>query len=310
MPGLADAEHIVEPGDTLSGIAHKHGSTVSELVAANELADPDLIRAGEVLRIPQPGGENPIIYVVERGDTLAQIATAHGTTTAALAEANGILDVNRIYSGMTLEVVGGDASAGGGTATGGGTVVETSAPAPVVTGGTTTYTVVPGDTLSKIAARFDVTGAQLLALNDLADPDLLRSGQTLIVPGAGFTCPISGSWYTNDWHAPRSGGRVHLGTDLFAAEGTAVVAPVSGTVQQITGTVGGLQFWLTGDDGNLYIGTHMASFGLDGRVEAGDLIGTVGHTGNAKSTPPHLHFEIITGGDEINPYTTLQANGC
>ncbi len=301
---VSDGEHIVESGETLADIAHEHGATVGDLVEANHLSDPNLIRAGEVLRVPSAAGGNPVIHVVKYGETLSQIAKNYGSTTADVAAANGIVNPDRIYSGMQLQVDTASSPPAGtsGPAAGAGT--------PVVVGDTTTYTVVYGDTLSAIAQRFETTGRQLVKLNDLANPSLLRAGQTLRVPGNAFTCPLATSWYTNDWHTPRAGGRLHLGTDMFAAEGTAVVAPVSGVVEQIDGTRGGLQFWLYGDDGNLYIGTHLSAYGVAGDVNAGDVLGRVGRTGNAKSTPPHLHFEIIVGGAEVNPFLTLQANGC
>ncbi len=231
------------------------------------------------------------MHVVRRGETLSQIARAYGVSVAEIAEANGIQDPNRIIAGTSL-------------------AVGRAADAPIVGGETTTYVVVFGDTLSGIARRFNTTTAHLATLNGITDVNSLRSGTTLSVPGAAFICPLPGAWYHNDWHAPRPGGRIHLGTDLFAPEGTAVVAPVSGIVEQIDGTLGGKQFWLYGDDGNRYIGTHMSEFGLTGRVQAGDLVGFVGRTGNAKATDPHLHFEIDIGGVDVNPYFTLKANGC
>ncbi len=293
-PLADDDEHIVVPGDTLSAIAKDYNTTLLELIEANELDNPDLIVIGEVLRIPG----RDVIHIVEPGDTLSKIAAKYGTTVEALAAANGIVDVNRIFAGSELTVSGRSGTS--------------PSPAPPTTVGTGpgTYVVVAGDTLGAIAARHDTTVRRLIELNDLTNPNLITSGQRLLVPGDGFVCPLQGAVYINDWHFPRPGGRIHLGTDLFAPQGTPVVAPVSGKVEQIDGTLGGLQFWLRGDDGNLYIGSHMSAFGLDGRLEAGDLVGYVGTTGNAKSTPPHLHFEIIVDDTEINPYPTLRANGC
>lgn len=300
---VADDEHIVEPGDTLSRIAAEYGVSIVELVRVNDLANPNLIVIGEILRIP---GTN-VVHQVQRGETLSQIARQYGTTVAELAAANGIIDINRIIAGSTLTISG---------------TVESEDPdpdeqsepppetTPTVGNGVTSYMVVRGDTLSAIARRFGTTVRHLMDLNDITNPDAIRSGQKLVVPGEGFTCPVAGAVYINDWHFPRPGGRIHLGTDIFAPSGTAVVAPVSGKVRQIDGTLGGLQFWLDGDDGNLYIGTHLSDFGLDGQVKAGDLIGYIGQTGNAKSTPPHLHFEIIVDGIEVNPYPILKANGC
>lgn len=93
---------------------------------------------------------------------------------------------------------------------------------------------------------------------------------------------------------------------MFAPRGTPVLAPVSGFVHQIEGTIGGIQFRLEGDNGNRYIGTHMDSFGKSGKVVAGEVIGYVGDSGNAKGSNPHLHFEIALNRTEtVNPYPYL-----
>ncbi len=85
---------------------------------------------------------------------------------------------------------------------------------------------------------------------------------------------------------------------------------MSGTVTQRSGTIGGLQFWLEGDDGNLYLGTHMDAFGASGHVEPGTVIGFVGDSGNAVGATPHLHFEMHVAGSPVNPFPTLQEWSC
>jgi murein DD-endopeptidase MepM/ murein hydrolase activator NlpD len=113
----------------------------------------------------------------------------------------------------------------------------------------------------------------------------------------------------NDYGVEKPDGRFHQGIDMFAPRGTSVYAPVSGTLEAINGDRGGLQFWLTGDDGNLYIGTHLQGFGLVGHVKQGDVIGSVGDTGDAIGGPTHLHFELLVKGEATNPYNTLR-NAC
>jgi peptidoglycan LD-endopeptidase LytH len=131
----------------------------------------------------------------------------------------------------------------------------------------------------------------------------------VISGGGGILCPIGGpTSFTDTWGAPRSGGRSHQGTDMFAARGTPVVAPVGGTATQKNSRLGGLGFWLVGDNGVTYFGTHMDTAGASGRVEAGTVLGTIGNSGNARFTSTHLHFEIHPGGGgAINPYSTVRA---
>ena len=89
---------------------------------------------------------------------------------------------------------------------------------------------------------------------------------------------------------------------MFAARGTPIVAHVSGEVRHSNSSLGGLQYYLYGDDGNRYFGSHLDSFAASGRVEAGTVIGYVGNTGNARWTSPHLHFEYHPGGGAaVNP---------
>lgn len=90
-----------------------------------------------------------------------------------------------------------------------------------------------------------------------------------------------------------------------------VNAPASGVVEQVSGSVGGYQFILCGDDGTTYVASHMGGFAASGRVEAGTIIGYVGDSGNPKGTDPHLHFQIHPqGGGATNPYPSLAANQC
>jgi murein DD-endopeptidase MepM/ murein hydrolase activator NlpD len=129
-----------------------------------------------------------------------------------------------------------------------------------------------------------------------------------VIATGSWICPVQGPRsFTNDWHQPRSGGRLHKGTDILAPRGTPVVASVSGTVLPHRSSLGGISYYLSGDDGNVYFGTHLQTVtSTSGRVAAGTVIGSVGNTGNASGGPPHLHFEIHPGGGApVNPYFTL-----
>lgn len=100
-------------------------------------------------------------YTVKSGDTLSGIAARYGTTWQELQRINGIKDANRIYPGQVLTLPGGG-----------------SKPAPAKR----TYTVVSGDTLSGIAARYGTSWQALAQKNGIANPNLIFPGQKLIIP--------------------------------------------------------------------------------------------------------------------------------
>jgi murein DD-endopeptidase MepM/ murein hydrolase activator NlpD len=129
-----------------------------------------------------------------------------------------------------------------------------------------------------------------------------------IVSGGDWVCPVAGPHaFSNDYGAPRGGGRSHEGNDILAERGTPVVASVGGTVRQHNASLGGRSYYLDGNDGVMYFGTHMDGYGASGQVSAGTVIGYVGDDGDAKGGPTHLHFEVHPGGGgPVNPYPTLQ----
>jgi peptidoglycan LD-endopeptidase LytH len=122
---------------------------------------------------------------------------------------------------------------------------------------------------------------------------------------------VSTSRLDDSWHAPRDGGaRVHKGIDIFAPKGTEVVAVVDGVISFIGDQkLGGHCIWLTTENGASFYYAHLDRWaaglyeGME--VQAGDLVGYVGNTGNAKYTPSHLHFGINENDEMVNPYPLL-----
>ena len=125
--------------------------------------------------------------------------------------------------------------------------------------------------------------------------------------------------YSNDWGAPRPGGSSHQGTDIFGNRGTPVVAAVNGVIGSMFGPqrIGGYRMWVIGDNGYNFYYAHLNGDqgiayapGIEPgvRVTQGQVIGYMGNSGQAKTTPVHVHFGITTSDWEwINPYPYLRA---
>lgn len=152
-------------------------------------------------------------------------------------------------------------------------------------------------------------------LKKIEDAKKLKGAGGGLPPGAtpGWQCPVPSGRFINDWGFPRSGGRTHQGTDIFASRGTNTYATVSGTIRIDTYNLGGKITWLRGDDGIHYYYAHLdgwpAEIKTGVRVSKGAVVGFVGNTGNAITTSPHLHFGMYPGGGSpVNPFPTLAAN--
>lgn len=106
-PRPTETTYVVKAGDTLSGIASRYGTTYQELARINNIANPNLIHVGQVIKIPTSGTNstsNVITYTVKKGDTLSGIASRYGTTYQKIAKDNGIANPNLIYAGKTLKI--------------------------------------------------------------------------------------------------------------------------------------------------------------------------------------------------------------
>jgi murein DD-endopeptidase MepM/ murein hydrolase activator NlpD len=131
--------------------------------------------------------------------------------------------------------------------------------------------------------------------------------------------PVQGNCsFENTWHAPRSGGRQHLGVDIIAREGNLLYAVADGSITKLykqgVDKLAGNGVRLTKADGTYFFYGHMSrladGIGIGSKVKAGQVIGYVGHTGDTNT--PHLHFEIHPfGGEAIDPTNAVDAiNGC
>jgi murein DD-endopeptidase MepM/ murein hydrolase activator NlpD len=158
-------------------------------------------------------------------------------------------------------------------------------------------------------------GADSMLLAKQIQLAAVRAGSNVV--GAGFVFPVGGPHsYSDTFGAPRMFGtsyaHLHQGTDIFATSGTPLLAVERGVVFSMGSDVlGGTKLWLQGASGTKYYYAHLSAFAegmVDGKlVAAGDVVGFVGNTGNAATTPAHLHFEVHpNGGPAVNPYPLLK----
>jgi peptidoglycan LD-endopeptidase LytH len=131
--------------------------------------------------------------------------------------------------------------------------------------------------------------------------------KSLPLPVAG----ISPAALHDTWGAPRGNGRTHQGIDIFAPKGTPVRSTTRGLVFRVTeNQLGGNVVLIFGPGRQLHYYAHLDRFGdfKPGElVMPGDIVGFVGNTGNARRTPPHLHYSIYTPAQgAINPFPLLQ----
>ncbi|MDF9799527.1 murein DD-endopeptidase MepM/ murein hydrolase activator NlpD [Catalinimonas alkaloidigena] len=170
------------------------------------------------------------------------------------------------------------------------------------------------DTLPQLQYEVEESGWHALRIQ----PELLRGGAyklninfqpSLAFPVSGIDSKAVGSFFG----APRDGGkRSHKGIDIFAPKGTPVLAVSDGVVgHRMQSGLGGKVVWLSSLEKRfrLYY-AHLDSQAVKPgqRVSVGDTLGFVGNTGNARTTPPHLHFSIykISRG-AVDPYPFVHA---
>lgn len=141
---------------------------------------------------------------------------------------------------------------------------------------------------------------RLMRLQSQAPDEHLR----MPVPG------VSPRQVPNTWGAPRSGRRTHQGQDIFARRGTPVISATEGVViRKGDGGLGGISVSIFGPGGRVYYYAHLDRWAeplaVGDTVEPGAVLGFVGNTGNARTTPPHLHFGVYTRNGAVNPLPLL-----
>jgi len=176
-------QYTVKGGDTIGSIAAQFNVTQQQLRELNNLPNDDIF-AGQILRVPE--GEptptpEPFKHVVQPGETLTTIAAQYGVNFLTLVEVNGLESPDNLAAGTELLIPGVAAPASGAETTAGAPAAGQDGGAAATTG--ITHIVQPGETLSTIAADYGVDATTLAAANNLTNPNMLRTGQQLFIPG-------------------------------------------------------------------------------------------------------------------------------
>ena len=324
-------EITVQPGETLSVIAEKHGIPVKSIVQANELKDIHKLSEGQILYIPdkdeytldtlayirqlkkeaiakkkQASPFELTNYVVKDGDTLWSIANAFNLDVNSIFGCNKINDAETLKVGKTLRIPNQD-----------GILV----------------TVRANQTVDKLAAEYSIYKEAILAANGLEKDAALEKGREIFLPGVKVVAFIETAkgksaiadtaraesrlaWpavgritSTFGWRSdPIRGGRdFHTGLDIAAPRGRSIVAAASGRVVYAGWMSGyGKTIVISHAGGMTTMYAHCSKLmaGQGESVKRGEKIALMGNTG--RSTGCHLHFEVRRGGTPVNPIKLLR----
>ena len=169
LPGRA-GEVVVKPGETLSEIAERYGTSVQRLMQLNGLRSPQDLWAGSRIQVPGAGGSNAGSgnYTVKPGETLSEIAERYGTSVQRLMQLNGLRSAQDLWAGSRIQVPGAGSAR---TSTGARTTTVNA-----------NYTVKQGETLSELAERYGTSVQRLMELNNLGSAQDLWAGSRIQVP--------------------------------------------------------------------------------------------------------------------------------
>ncbi|HEY8464155.1 MAG TPA: LysM peptidoglycan-binding domain-containing protein [Bacillota bacterium] len=180
--------YVIRSGDNFYSLAQRYNTTVDAIIAANPGVNPNALQIGQTVCIPGmqpppatcPSGSTT--YVIRSGDTLFALAQRFNTTVNAILAINPGIDPNALRVGQRICIPG----------------VQ---PPPPTTcpAGTTAYIIRSGDTLFALAQRFNTSVNAILAANPGIDPNALRIGQRICIPGVQppppTTCPTGTTSY-------------------------------------------------------------------------------------------------------------------
>jgi len=165
--------------------------------------------------------------------------------------------------------------------------------------------------ISNFQAARALNQTKVLDVNTAVALALIPSFESLGLPTLQVFPMQGGCGFSDTWHQPRSGGRLHEGVDIMGAKGLAIYATNDGVISRMStgGALGGNSIYVKIPNGTYFFYAHLDSFapGIAAGVpvKAGQIIGYNGSTG---TTTPHLHFEVHPfGGPAVNPYQFVKA---
>ena len=124
--------------------------------------------------------------------------------------------------------------------------------------------------------------------------------------------PLPNQHLADTWGGARSEGRKHEGIDIFAKRNTPIQATTHGIITRVgDDRLGGRVVFMVGPGGAGHYYAHLEDYAdikVNDWVDSGDTIGYVGDSGNAKGTPPHVHYGVYINGSAVNPYPLLIKN--
>lgn len=318
--------YIVKSGDSLWSISKKHNITIQELASLNNLKKPYNIKPGE--RLIVYGNKNNIIeteengvYIVKSGDNLSSIANKFNIGIVELAKLNNLKKPYNIRIGQKLKINSNSTK-----------IKNTTKKTTGI------YIVKSGDNLSNIAKKNDMTLSEIAKLNNLKKPYNIRVGQKLKVnknivvavedrkeqPIEQKTQPkkeivISSSKKKNSFIWPvkgniissfgnKSNGLYNDGINISAPSGTNFKSTEDGVVAYVGNELRGYGTIILIKHNNNWISAyaHCGSVKVSkgDRVQKGDILGTVGQTGNVST--PQLYFSLRKGREAVDPLKYLE----
>lgn len=271
----------IRRGDTVYGIAQRHGISTRSLIDWNSLRPPYRLIRGEHLRLPQNRS-----YVVQRGDSVYAISRKSGVDMATLVRVNKMRPPYTIMAGQHL------------------TLPINARPAPASRKAAVGAALLPQET-SRSNTASQSTVIVPAAARPVAKPELLRPVITVAKPppraASGFIWPVEGRVLSS--FGPKKSGLHNDGINIAAPQGAAVRAADNGVVAYSGKEIRGFgNLLLIKHEGGLitaYAHTDTLLVSRGDTVTRGQVIGKVGTTGAVET--PQLHFEVRQGTRAVNP---------